>query len=637
MAFNSTFDSFIDHNILDLIKNGEVSELSELDISDEEELCYIPNRGELYDLLLEQVYCSKFEVKNNNIHTHNHILPSVTPKKQIKWIQQPFGDVDIVLDDLVATPIPVILRRPIDYFLQYFDDEFFETIVSNTNLYAEQKNLINFEPTDKQEIKTLIAIYLVIGCLKWSQVQMYWDEHFRLPMIANAMTLSRFFELRQCIHVINNLDIPNNNQDKFIKVRPLYNQIKKKCSKLPKLRNLSIGEHMIPFVGRLLAIQYKRGKPCPWGITIFVLASESGMIHDFILYQGNSTELDQNNLNVFGFGASVVLHLVQTVKQNSHFLYFDKFFSTYKLFEHLHSLGIYAAGTVKLNRFADPPFLSDEEMSKLGRGSAFEIKSNVKNACNIGLLKWYCNKSVILGSNFITSGTIDKVQVYYNRLNKYVTVERPEIAKLYNAGIGGVVRSGKLIHSCRTSIISRKWTLQLMTHAFDLAASNAWLQYKKEAGELLVPKRKILNLVQFRLEVAKQMLQNNVNVSDFDRLSIRSSSPESTTSSIFSMESGNNSSMCSSPEPTSSISSTSSLHCLQTIPLNPPDDPLPPDITRYDMKDHLPGFDKFKFSTKCKNPACNNKIKTHCFCTKCNVHLCLTKKRNCFYDFHHKV
>lgn len=283
MDYNSAFDAFIDHNILDLIKNGEVSELSELDISDEEELCYISNRGEHFNLLLDQVYCSKFEVKNNNILTHNCILPSVTQKKQIKWLQQPFRDVDIVLDVLVA-PDPVILRSPIEYFMEYFDNDLFETIVSNTNLYAKQKNLTDFEPTNKEEIQTLIAIHLVIGCLKWPNVQMYWEENFQLPMIANAMSLSRFLELRQNLHVINNLDIPDNNQDKFIKVRSLYDQIKKKCNELPKSRNLSVGEQIIPLVGRLTAKQYKRGKPYPWGITIFVLASENGMVHDFILY-----------------------------------------------------------------------------------------------------------------------------------------------------------------------------------------------------------------------------------------------------------------------------------------------------------------------------------------------------------------
>ncbi|XP_025407032.1 piggyBac transposable element-derived protein 3-like [Sipha flava] len=126
----------------------------------------------------------------------------------------------------------------------------------------------------------------------------------------------------------------------------------------------------------------------------------------------------------------------------------------------------------------------------MGRGSTYEIQSNVENACAIGLVKWYDNKSVTLASNFITSGTLDYVQRYDKKLKQYVTVERPEIVKLYNASMGGVDKSDQMISLYRTFIKSRKWTLRMIFHAFDLVASNSWLQYKKEAEELLLPKKK---------------------------------------------------------------------------------------------------------------------------------------------------
>lgn len=96
------------------------------------------------------------------------------------------------------------------------------------------------------------------------------------------MSIDRFFQLGQNLHIINNLDIPNNNKDKFVKVRPLYNQIKKKkCNEIPKVRNLCVDEQMVPFKGKLSVKQYMRGKPCPWDVKIFVLASEYGLIYDF--------------------------------------------------------------------------------------------------------------------------------------------------------------------------------------------------------------------------------------------------------------------------------------------------------------------------------------------------------------------
>lgn len=47
---------------------------------------------------------------------------------------------------------------------------------------------------------------------------------------------------------------------------------------------------------------------------------------------------------------------------------------------------------------------------------------------------------------------------------------------------------------------------------------------------------------------------------------------------------------------------------------------------------HWPFYDKKKSRTRCKMPGCS--FFTHIFCTKCEIHLCLTSKRNCFYSMH---
>lgn len=61
----------------------------------------------------------------------------------------------------------------------------------------------------------------------------------------------------------------------------------------------------------------------------------------------------------------------------------------------------------------------------------------------------------------------------------------------------------------------------------------------------------------------------------------------------------------------------------------------PSDETRFDLYNHFPIVDKAKSATRCKHPDCKNQT-THFYCNKCNVHLCLTKKRNCFASFHQK-
>lgn len=546
----------------------------------------------------------------NDIDSPNNEFP-ITRKENIKWLQQPFQSPTIELHDLETPERVETLRKPVDYFLQYFDKDIFETIAFNTNLYASHKNVPDFEPTNQQEIQTLIAIQLLMGSAKCAETQKYWDELTRTPIISKTMSRDRFYQLQKNLHVVNILDVPSNNMDKFIKVRSLYDQIKKKCNKLPKVRKLRVGIQKVP----VDPTANPKHVPPPSNFRIFVLTSECGMVYDFLLFQGKSTELDTNNLKLFGFRASVVLFFAQTLKENSHFLYFGKFFSSYSLFERLSSLGIYAAGTIQKSRFANPPLLCNKIMSKMNRGSTYEIQSNVENACSIGLIKWFTKRPAIFCSNFITTGTLDYVQQFDENLNKYVFVQVPEIVKLIDASMVGEGKSKMLTYSYRFKIKSRKWTIGLIAHAFNLVASNAWLQYKIEAKELLVPKTNILDFDTFRLKISEELISTALQTLPTETNKVEhpnQRSSESTTSTS------------SSSQPNSPVNQSTANQ-------------LPSDEVRYDQKYHWPKWDVLNNATRCKNPTCPSYNLTHVYCTKCNIHLCLTKESNCFAKFHTRL
>lgn len=58
----------------------------------------------------------------------------------------------------------------------------------------------------------------------------------------------------------------------------------------------------------------------------------------------------------------------------------------------------------------------------------------------------------------------------------------------------------------------------------------------------------------------------------------------------------------------------------------------PPKAVRQDSVDHLPEVDTKKEATCCKRHDCTGK--THIFCIKSQVHLCLMSYRNCFLLYH---
>ncbi|XP_046998375.1 piggyBac transposable element-derived protein 3-like [Schistocerca americana] len=183
---------------------------------------------------------------------------------------------------------------------------------------------------------------------------------------------------------------------------------------------------MIPFTGKLSVKQYMKGKLSPWGIKMYMLCGNSAQAYDFILYQGASTEFQTSLLKEFGRGPTVVLQLSQRIKnQIGHKIYFDNLFSSYKLFQALNQEKICAAGTVRVNHFANPPLIPDKEAMKKERGFSEEICS----ADDITLVKCVDNKTVVLGTNFIGEREIDKVEHWGKNKSKYITIDQPEIVK----------------------------------------------------------------------------------------------------------------------------------------------------------------------------------------------------------------
>lgn len=82
----------------------------------------------------------------------------------------------------------------------------------------------------------------------------------------------------------------------------------------------SIDEQIIPFKGRSPLKQYMKSKPHKWGYKVFTRAGVSGIMHDFIIYEGKGTAHD----NGFGISGDLVIDLVKDLPENrNHQLFFD--------------------------------------------------------------------------------------------------------------------------------------------------------------------------------------------------------------------------------------------------------------------------------------------------------------------------
>jgi len=611
-----------ENQILDLLNDGYNSDIDILDENDDrdDELEILLDNFENDDFLgyLEALREEEDQLQANEVEhedideTHEITGPIHTPgtlglnfvqKKDIEWINTPCTAPILELNDLVIVDPPIDMPTPIEYFMKYFNNTFFENVAFNTNVYAVQNNSSNFKPTSATEIKSLIAIQMIMGCLKYPKKEMYWTRRYRVNIIADTMTKNRFFSLRQHIHLISNLDIPRNNKDKFVKVRPIYDTLNIRCQQLPVERNLSVDEQIVPFKGKLSVKQYMKGKPNPWGIKIFLLCGESGIVYNMILYQGMSTNINEELQKNFGLGGAIVVCLTQNISENRHFLYFDNFFSSYNLFYALLQKQIYAAGTVRLNRFFQPPMMPDKQISNLGRGNSFEITSKL----GISLLKWYDNKPINMGSNFITSGAPEYVKRWDKKNKEFVHIERPEVIKLYNKSMGGVDKHDQLVSYYRMHMKSKKWTLRMIFHAFDMAVANCWLEYINDANVLKIPKNRQLALLDFKSNLAEELILVGRPTPPRKRGRPSSASPSVSNVDIYDI----------------------SPKCAKSLEFRPLL------AVSQDQTSHYPKYDGKKEATRCKENKCTGK--THVVCRKCNIHLCFTPKKDCFYNFHNKI
>ena len=146
--------------------------------------------------------------------------------------------------------------------------------------------------------------------------------------------------------------------------------LRKKIQEISMLENLCVDEQMVPFKGVSSMKQYIPSKPTTWGYKIFVLADNSGVVYDFIPYEGKITEVSNPNVPDLGPSSNSVLHLVECIPEGQNFkLYCDNWFTSLKLIDHLASRKIWVCGTIQERRLHGLSFKSEKQLSASGQGS----------------------------------------------------------------------------------------------------------------------------------------------------------------------------------------------------------------------------------------------------------------------------
>lgn len=516
------------------------------------------------------------------------VVPKViiTPKWEAKQFIPPPTE---WLDKFPDPPAEEL--SPFDYFKMFIDDKIIEEIALQSNLYALQTYGVtpNFKKT---EVEQYVGILLLMGIFPVAQYRMYWSCETKFSPIADVMSRNRFDQFRKYFHISDNTKIVPNSEpthDRLFKIRPLLESLSEKLRQIPPEEQQSVDEQMIPYKGRSHMKQYIRGKPHKWGYKVFARCSRSGIMHDFSVFIGKGTCKDYG----LGFSSNIVMKLVSDLPHHKNYKVFcDNWFTSLQLFKTLKDVGILAAGTIQANRTKKCPIASENNLKQKGRGS-FDEYVDIEN--QLALVRWFDNKSILLLSSFVSTEPSDTCKRWSQVEKKKIDVQRPAVVQQYNKNMGGVDLSDMLIELYRINLRSKRGYLRIVYWCLNVAVVNGWLLYRRHQTQKQSPIA--FSLVQFQSYIANALCKADKFVnSERKRGRPLSNSP----SAAPQVKRG-------------------------------PKCQMPINDVRFDRVDHFP--EPVDNKGRCK--LCKTGY-SRITCTKCKVHLCLVKTKNCFTQFHVK-
>jgi Transposase IS4 len=269
-------------------------------------------------------------------------------------------------------------------------------------------------------------------------------------------------------------------------------QIKTRARKIVQMKTLvCVDESMAPYFGRHGAKQFIRGKPVRFGYKFWCLCDCLGYLIQFEPYQSHQYDKD------LGLGASVVQDLMAELPTGIPFkLYGDRFFTSLKLVDCLHSRGYGYTGTVMSNRMEGCPITGSKVLVKQQRGS-IDYKLDAESRSIV--VAWNDNRPVYMISSVHGVNPIGSCMRWVSAEKKKISLQVPDAVVKYNMYMGGVDRMDQNISNYRIGVRSKKWWWPVFVFCIETSVHNAWQLYRKtEEGT-----KHSMDLLEFRRTIVK--------------------------------------------------------------------------------------------------------------------------------------
>lgn len=444
-------------------------------------------------------HCSGSENESSSTSGEDEEEPIVQQDDQENVEDNEWVDIEPESNSIVFTGEEKIIielplgAKPIDYFMQIFDDTLVQKIVSWTNERAEVKrkpgtlrensNLRRWKEVSAAEMKKVIALCLLMPLNKKAELRLYWskNELYFQKIFGDTMSRIRFENILRCMCFFDDQNIDRSHR--LYKINNVVNHILKNIKNTYSPgENLSLDESLLLWRGRLFFRQYIPNKKHKYGIKIYELCTPEGFLLNMLIYTGRGTVTNEK-----GHAYAVVAELMKNYLQKGHSLYIDNFYSSTDLGEYLINNRTNMCGTLRSNRKRNPSFVIRK---KLKRGETCWRR----NRKNIIVLKWKDKRDVLMIS---TKHTASMVRATSSKGKESI---KPQIVHEYNKNMSGIDRADQMMAYYACPRRSVRWYMKVFFHLLDISLWNSCWLFNKKNPEKQIP------FLSFREEVIKSFL-----------------------------------------------------------------------------------------------------------------------------------
>lgn len=166
------------------------------------------------------------------------------------------------------------LDSPYACFSYFFNENFMQNIVEQTNLYVTQKNPEKLTTYTVRDLKKFFGVLLYMSVQQFPSVRSYWSPKFGYEPISSVMPNNKFEKMKNYLHFNNNdqhKEIGHPEHDRLFKIRPVIEELNERFSSVPMDQRLSIDEQMCATKVAHFLKQYLPNKPHKWGFKLYVL------------------------------------------------------------------------------------------------------------------------------------------------------------------------------------------------------------------------------------------------------------------------------------------------------------------------------------------------------------------------------